>query len=115
MLVQSSHSIHAKRRTLKENKSNGAKARKVPARNLLICSGMASRKPFCRSSCQRGSTSQMIGCQFPGGDRMGKLYGFTWTLASLVTSCIGRCCESFAFSQALPLGVRSATCVGGIR
>jgi len=99
MLVQSSHSTHAKRRTLKENRSMGPKRGKFPnSRYLSICIGMVSRKPFCRSSCQRGSASQMIGCQFPAGDRTGELYGFTWTLASLVTSCMGRCCESFAFS-----------------
>jgi hypothetical protein len=79
------HSPNA--RTLKENKPMGPKRGKFPnSRNLLTCSGVVSRKPFCRSSRQRGSASQMIGCQFPGGDRTGELYGFTWTLASPVTS-----------------------------
>ena len=63
MLVQSSHSTHAKRRTLKENKSVRAKTRKVPELAVLIdliCSGMVSRKQFCRLTCQRGSASQMM-------------------------------------------------------
>ena len=35
--------------------------------------------------------------QASGSISTGEVYGFTWILASLVTSCIGRCCESFAF------------------
>jgi hypothetical protein len=73
--------------------------------NLLICIGRAGRKTFLRSSCQCGTASQMVGCQFPGtqkglllrreaGPR--EVYGFTCTLASPVTNWIGRCCESLA-------------------
>ena len=98
MLVQASHSGHAQRLTRRENASRGPNRGKFPnSRNLVICNGMVKRKPFLRSSCQRGSASQMVGCQFPGGDRTGEVYSFTWTMASLVTSCMGRCCRSFAF------------------
>jgi hypothetical protein len=100
----SSHSSHSKRLTLKENAVPGPKRGKFPtSRNLLICSGMVNRKPFLRASCQRGSAREMVGCQFPGRDRRSEIYGFTWTLASPVTSCIGRCCESFAFCCAIEI------------
>jgi hypothetical protein len=75
--------------------------------NSLICIGMAGRKTFPRSTCQCGTASQMVGCQFPGTQKKccyyarrdrARGYGFTCTLASLVTNWIGRCCESLAFT-----------------
>lgn len=51
----------------------------------------------CISSFHQGSLSRALNVETDGT----QLYGFTCTLASPVTNCIGRCCESLALTSTI--------------
>ena len=104
---------------------------KVPERTDLYWDA-DSKERSLDHRCQHGTAALAVACPFCGTKEKGWQDGTQTTLLTMdgpsITESplarffrvedanrLGVCRDAHGFSQALPLGIRSATCVGGIR